>query len=246
VAAIEAYQRLEPSNRKVIEEMRLWLLQQKRAQMWSTPINSVDAIYAFLNGNVDALNNKVETVLALDGRQLETSDATAGLGYVKTAVNPKGNEVFTAEKQSSGTSWGALYAQFTQEAKEVDDTKAGLSVKREIIAKNGGLKVGDKVVVRVTIKAERDLDFVEVVDRRPACMEPVEQRSGYRRGCYISPKDYTTNYYFDKMGKGTHVIDTEYYIDRLGCYESGTCKAQCAYAPEFSATTKAYKIEVNK
>lgn len=246
VAAIEAYQRLEPSNRKVIEEMRLWLLQQKRAQMWSTPINSVDAIYAFLNGNVDALNNKVETVLALDGRQLETSDATAGLGYVKTAVNPKGNEVFTAEKQSSGTSWGALYAQFTQEAKEVDDTKAGLSVKREIIAKNGGLKVGDKVVVRVTIKAERDLDFVEVVDRRPACMEPVEQRSGYRRGCYISPKDYTTNYYFDKMGKGTHVIETEYYIDRLGCYESGTCKAQCAYAPEFSATTKAYKIEVNK
>ena len=246
VAAIEAYQRMEPGNIKVLEEMRLWLLQQKRAQMWSTPINSVDAIYAFLNGNVDALDNKMETVLALDGELLETSEATAGLGYVKTAVKPRGNEIFTAQKQSSGTSWGALYAQFSQDAKEVTDTKAGLSVKREILAKNGDLKVGDKVVVRITIKAERNLDFVEVIDRRPACMEPVEQRSGYRRGCYIAPKDYTTNYYFDKMGKGTHLIETEYYIDRTGTYESGTCKAQCAYAPEFSATTKAFKVTVNK
>lgn len=246
VAAIEAYQRLEPGNQKVVDEMRFWLLQQKRAQMWSTPINSVDAIHAFLKGNVEALDNKVETIFTLDGQPLETSESTAGLGYVKTAVNPKGNELFTAEKKSSGTSWGALYAQFTQEAKEVTDTKAGLSVKREIISKNGELKVGEKVVVRITIKAERNLDFVEVVDKRPACMEPVEQRSGYRRGCYIAPKDYTTNYYFDKMGKGTHVIETEYYIDRMGVYESGTCKAQCAYAPEFSATTKAFNVTVKE
>lgn len=246
VAAIEAYQRLEPDNQKVLDEMRLWLLQQKRAQIWNTPINSVDAIYAFLNGNVDVLDNKMETILALNGEKIETYDATAGLGYVKTALNPKGNEVFTAQKQSAGTSWGALYAQFTQDAKEVTDTKAGLSVKREIITKNGELKVGDKVVVRITVKAERNLDFVEVIDRRPACMEPVDQRSGYRRGCYIAPKDYTTSYYFDKMAKGTHIIETEYYIDRMGVYESGTCKAQCAYAPEFSATTKAFKVIVNK
>ena len=246
VAAMEAYQRLEPNNQKVLDEMRLWLLQQKRAQMWNTPINSVDAIYAFLNGNTDALDNKVETVLALDGKLLETSDATAGLGYVKASVKPRGNEVFTAQKQSSGTSWGALFAQFTQDAKEVADTKAGLSVKREIITKDGELKVGDKVVVRITIQAERNLDFVEVIDKRPACMEPVNQRSGYGRGYYIAPMDYTTSYYFNKMGKGTHVIETEYYIDRMGTYESGTCKAQCAYAPEFSATTKAFKVMVNK
>ena len=98
----------------------------------------------------------------------------------------------------------------------------------------------------LTIKAERDLDFVEVIDRRAACMEPVSQQSGYHYGYYIAPKDYTTAYYFHKMPKGTHIIETEYYIDRKGTYETGSCKAQCAYAPEFSATGKALKLVVSE
>jgi hypothetical protein len=106
--------------------------------------------------------------------------------------------------------------------------------------------VGDKVVVRITIKAERNLDFVEVIDRRPACLEPVEQTSSYQYGYYVTPKDYSTNYYFDHLPKGTHVLETEYYIDRKGDYVAGTCKVQCAYAPEFSATGNAIRLTVNE
>jgi hypothetical protein len=109
------------------------------------------------------------------------------------------------------------------------------------------LKVGDKVKVRITVKADRDMDFVEIIDKRAACLEPVSQLSGYQwGGYYVAPKDYTTAYYFDQFQKGTHVIETEYYIDREGTYLSGTCKVQCAYAPEFSATDKAMKIQVKK
>ena len=188
----------------------------------------------------------MQTKLTLDGMPVETPEATAGLGYVKTAIDAKGKKMLTAEKMSQGTSWGALYAQFTQEAVDVEDTKAGISVTRQLISENGTLNVGDKVVVRITIKAERNLDFLEVVDKRAACLEPVRQISGYYRGCYIASKDYTTNYYFDHLAKGTHVVETEYYIDRKGEYMTGTCKAQCAYAPEFAATTKALKVVVNK
>ena len=119
-------------------------------------------------------------------------------------------------------------------------------MQREIRAQNSQLKVGDKVAVRITIKAERDLDFVEVIDRRAACLEPVSQLSGYHFGYYIAPKDYTTAYYFNKLPKGTHIIETEYFVDRAGVYETGTCKAQCAYAPEFSATGKALRLVVNE
>lgn len=246
VAAIEAYKQLQPENTNAIELMRRWLLQQKRAQMWSTPINSVDAIYAFLQGNEKTLDSSVQTKLTIDGMPVEMPEATAGLGYVKTAIDAKGKKTLTAEKTSQGTSWGALYAQFTQEAVDVEDTKAGISVTRQLISEDGTLNVGDKVVVRITIKAERDLDFVEVVDKRAACLEPVRQISGYYRGCYIASKDNTTNYYFDHLAKGTHTVETEYYIDRKGEYLTGTCKAQCAYAPEFAATTKALKVVVNK
>ena len=205
-------------------------------------------------GQTDLAQEGLFNVLGMKRELLNstwTSDYWHGGTHTKVTPEwtPDGEEIHITDVFRTYDSYQDCfydYCQFMQDAKEVNDTKAGLSVKREIIAKNGQPKVGDKVVVRITIKAERNLDFVEVIDRRPACMEPVEQRSGYRRGCYIAPKDYTTCYYFDKMAKGTHVIETEYYIDRTGTYESGTCKAQCAYAPEFSATTKAFKIIVNK
>lgn len=244
VAAIEAIKMLQPADTITVEEMRRWLLQAKRTQSWDTPINSVNAVYAFLEGNVSTLDQQMQTTLAVDGKTIDTSDATAGLGYVKAAMSNDGLNEFTAKKESQGTSWGAVYAQFMQPVTEVENFSAGITVKREVLAPETTLHVGDRVTVRITIKADRDYDFVEVIDRRAACMEPVKQLSTYQRGYYISTKDYTTNYYFDMLGKGTHVVETEYYIDREGTYETGTCKVQCAYAPEFSATGKALKVEV--
>ena len=246
VAVMEAYKKLTPEKTVELDEMRIWLLQQKRAQIWNTPINSVDAVYAFLDGNMGSLEKQEETKLTVDDEVIETSKATAGLGYVKGAMKAQGKKQFAAQKTSTGTSWGALYAQFYQDVAQVEASSADLSVKREVLSNNGEVKVGDKVIVRITIKAERNLDFVEVIDRRPACLEPVEQVSRYQYGYYVSPKDYSTNYYFNKLPKGTHVLETEYYIDRKGEYISGTCKVQCAYAPEFSATGNAIKVKVNE
>jgi hypothetical protein len=72
----------------------------------------------------------------------------------------------------------------------------------------------------------------------------VKQLSGYHSGSYCTPRDNTTNYYFDCFSKGKHVIESEYYIDRPGTYETGSCTVMCAYAPEFRATTKSQTIIV--
>jgi len=81
-----------------------------------------------------------------------------------------------------------------------------------------------------------------VQDKRAACMEPVSQLSGYRWGYYLAPKDNVTNYYFDRMAKGRHVVETEYYIDRAGTYQTGVCTSQCAYSPAYGARTGAITI----
>jgi hypothetical protein len=220
------------------------LLQEKRTQSWDTPINSVNAVYAFLNGNISVLAGQEKTVLAIDGKPLEAQTATAGIGYVKTAVQPTSKmKTLTAKKSSTGTSWGAVYAQYMQKASDISQSNSGITVTREIIH-NGDYKVGDKVRVRITVKAERDFDFVQVTDKRAACMEPVSQLSGYHWGYYCAPKDCSTNYYFDNMSKGTHEIETAYYIDRSGKYETGTCTAQCAYSPEYKSTAKSETILV--
>ena len=155
-------------------------------------------------------------------------------------------KTFTATKANGGTSWGALYAQSMQNTSAVEASGSGISVRREVVFDSATLRVGSRVKVRITIRAERDLDFVQVSDRRAACMEPAEQLSGYRNGAYCSPKDNVTNYFFDRMAKGTHVIETTYYIDRAGRYETGTCAVGCAYAPEYRATAPSTTIEVKE
>ncbi len=245
VAAIEAIKHVAPDDVQTINEMRRWLLQEKRTQLWDTPINSVNAIYAFLFDNVSLLAAQEPTVLAIDKQPVELPKATAGVGYVKTAIQqPKGRE-FTATKTSTGTSWGAVYAQFMQKTHEVESSESGITVKREILAPTS-LKVGDRITVRITINTTRDLDFVQVLDRRAACMEPVKQLSGYHHGAYCSPKDFSTNYYYYGLAKGKHVIETEYYIDRAGVYETGTCTVQCAYAPEYRATAKSETLTITE
>ena len=260
VAAIEAIQRLTPDDQQTLDEMRRWLLQEKRTQAWDTPLNSVDAVYAFM-GHIGPMSPMspiglmgANADLSLDGKAIETPKATAGIGYVKTAQPYQGEKTFTANKTSEGTSWGAVYAQFMQTTSDIKDQASGVSVKREVLDSNlsplssllSPLKIGSRVTVRLTIQSERDLDFVQIQDRRAACMEPVRQLSGYdwHLGCYVTPRDNVTNYYFDRLAKGKHVIETEYYIDRAGKYETGTCTVQCAYASEYRGTTKSQTIKV--
>lgn len=239
VAAIEALRMVTPSDKQTVEELQRWLLHSKRTQAWDTPVNSVNAVYAFLNGETQklALSNESMSTLKVDGKNLEMSKPTAGLGYVKSSMTGSPFRELTVNKTSQGTSWGAVYAQFMQKNSEIVDASSGLTVSREVLNGDRELKIGDKVRVRITIQAERDYDFVQVVDKRAACLEPTQQLSGYHWGYYCSPKDYTTNYYFDRLAKGKHQIETEYYVDRIGTYQTGTCTIQCAYSPEYSART---------
>ena len=247
--AIETLQRITPNDEQTIQEMQRWLLQSKRTQAWDTPINSVNAVYAFLNGQTLELTSQAP-VFTVDNQPLETPKATAAIGYVKTPVAAESKSM-TIEKTSEGTSWGAVYAQFTQPTKSIKDSGSGLKVKREILVNTSHLSpltshlsVGDRIKVRITIEADRDYDFVQLIDRRAACMEPVKQLSGYHSGSYCTPRDNTTNYYFDRFSKGKHVIESEYYIDRPGTYETGSCTVMCAYAPEFRGTTHSETIIV--
>ena len=257
VAAIEAVKRITPNDEQTLMNMQRWLLQEKRTQSWDTPLNAVDAIWAFMNDGKWVMENGENAKLTLNDHPLNTLQPTAGIGYIKV-TEPMGTQSASdkqelkIQKTSMGTSWGAVYAQFFQPATEVTDAASGLKIKREVLVdstltKNlNNLKVGDKIRIRLTIIADRDYDFVQIVDKRAACLEPVNQLSGYHWGYYIAPKDYTTSYYFDVMAKGKHVIETEYYIDRAGVYRTGTCTAQCAYAPEYSGRTGAIIMKVDE
>ena len=259
VAAIEALQALDAqsiaaissassaiSKQQTIEELQRWLLMSKRTQSWDTPVNTVDAVYAFMKGNESNWSRKAENaVLKLDGKQLPMPQDSTTLGYVKTEKAGKASTL-SISKKSDYTSWGAVYAEFKQPLSEIASLESGIKVSRKVENQKKA-KVGDKIKVIITITADRDYDFVKIVDKRAACLEPVNQLSGYQWGmeCYVSPKDNTTNFYFDRLSKGKHFVEMEYYVDRKGDYQSGSCTAECTYSPEFGGRTEAYKMTVN-
>ena len=253
VSVIEAMQMLKPNDKQTIEELQRWLLMSKRTQVWDTPVNTVDAVYAFMKGNESNWSRKAENaVLKLDGKQLPMPQDSTTLGYVKTEKSGKASTL-SINKKSDYTSWGAVYAEFKQPLSEIASLESGIKVRRVIVpAESQGrgkaqAKVGEKVKVTLIITADRDYDFVKIVDKRAACLEPVNQLSGYQWGmeCYVSPKDNTTNFYFDRLSKGKHFVEMEYYVDRKGDYQSGSCTAECTYSPEFGGRTEAYKMTVN-
>ena len=246
VSVIEALQMLKPNDKQTIEELQRWLLMSKRTQSWDTPVNTVDAVYAFMKGNENNWNRKAENaILKLDGKQLPMPQDSTALGYVKTEKAGKASTL-SISKKSDYTSWGAVYAEFKQPASEIASQESGIKVSRKVENQKKA-KVGDKIKVIITITADRDYDFVKIVDKRAACLEPVNQLSGYQWGmeCYVSPKDNTTNFYFNRLSKGKHFVEMEYYIDRKGDYQSGSCTAECTYSPEFGGRTEAYKMTVN-
>ena len=253
VSVIEAMQMLKPNDKQTIEELQRWLLMSKRTQVWDTPVNTVDAVYAFMKGNESNWSRKAENaVLKLDGKQLPMPQDSTTLGYVKTEKTGKASKL-SIDKKSDYTSWGAVYAEFKQPVSEIGSMESGIKVRRVIVpaeSESKGkaqAKVGEKVKVTLIITADRDYDFVQITDKRAACLEPVNQLSGYQWGigCYVSPRDHATNFYFDRLSKGKHIVEMEYYVDRKGDYQSGTCTTECTYSPEFGGRTETYELKVN-
>ena len=246
--AIEAIQLVEPEDNESVELMRRWLLSQKRVQQWDNEIDAVDAIQAFFGDNQKEMEARLKTgspaTITLGGKTLNNETPISGLGYAKMVVTDSVSGKMCFDKKTTGTSWASVATQSMRHMADIGDASTGMTVKREILSDNATLKVGDKIRVRITIEAEQDYDFVQITDKRAACMEPVNILSGYRNGCYQVQKDNVTQYFFSRLRKGTTTLETEYYIDRSGQYETGTCTAQCAYSPAFSARTGSITVKV--
>ena len=253
VAAMEAIQCVE-KDEKMLEEMKLWLLKQKQVQCWNTPLATADAVYALLSDGM-ALTEAGQMQAVAGNVTLETPKD--GLGCISHTLSGAEAEVKTLTVSHTGKAagWGAVYAQYLE---DMDRVKAfegkGLQVSREYIYKGKDLsvkeklQVGDKLTVRLTLRADRDMDFVCLKDERAACMEPVRQISGYEwsdgLGRYRVSGDAATTFFMDHLRKGTYFIEYEVHVDRSGVYQAGTSEIQSVYAPEFGSHTEGYTLYI--
>ena len=255
VAAMEAIQRITKDT-KAIDEMKRWLLKQKQTQTWETLIATADAVYALMaTGASDLLANTGGVEITL-GKEVIRTPADNAIGYIKKTVigDVMNIKKVRVDKEGTGMGWGAVYAQYLESMDQIGEQGNGLSVSRQLykgdeaLNESAPLKVGDKITVRLTVKADRDMDFVQIKDDRAACMEPLQAVSGFRwsngLGYYQATKDASTQFFIDQMRKGTYVIEYQVYVNRTGEYQTGIATVQSAYAPEFGGHTGGYRVMV--
>ena len=255
VAAMEAIQRITKDT-KAIDEMKRWLLKQKQTQTWETPIATADAVYVLMaTGTSDLLANTGGVEITL-GKEVIRTSADDAIGYIKKTMSGDVMNIkkIRVDKEGAGMGWGAVYAQYLESMDQISGQGNGLSVSRQLykgdeaLNESAPLKVGDRITVRLTVKADRDMDFVQIKDDRAACMEPLQAVSGFRwgngLGYYQATKDASTQFFIDQMRKGTYVIEYQVYVNRTGEYQAGIATVQSAYAPEFGGHTGGYRVMV--
>jgi len=254
-AAMEAVEELAPNDHTLNSGLRSWLLQQKRTQMWESCICTTNAIYALLHNNQADLEDTSSDKLTLNyGKKRVTlptngnkASSPAALGYIKESfTDGAAPKSISVQRKSATEAWGAVYAQYLTPIADASAHASGLTVRRELSATD--LHLGDQLVTRYVITADRDYEYVCLRADRAAAAEPAQQISGYRYagglGYYRAVRDAHTDYFFDHLPKGTYVLEETAYIDRTGHYTTGLVSLRCLYAPEYGANTNAVELTV--
>ena len=252
-------------DQEMLDQLRVWLLTQKRTNMWENSASTADAIYALLLRGSDWFEEGKDVTLSFSGTPISTEGGEAGTGFIQRHWNA--NEVtddmrhLTVVNPTPHLVWGGLFRQYFVPIDEVKADNSGFKIKREIfvetVTKDGKLlvpigkrtlKVGDKLTVKITIESSQDMSFVFVKDLRAAGFEPLEQISRYERNdrvsYYQSNTDTDMEFFIDFLPKGTHQLEYSMFVTKEGNLSNGYALIQCQYAPEFTAYSDGMRVTV--
>lgn len=245
-------------------EMQLNLLRHKQTQAWSNALANANAVYALLKDARNLAGNGASCTLTLGSHTLSTQarpgSAEALMGYAKATFPATGKEPAEAlfSKTGKGVAWGAVYGECDEPDSCIRQQGTRVKIEKTLFVQRAGSKgnswekigpqtilhKGDRILTRLFVENDRDLDFVSIKDTRAACLEPASQLSGYRNGAYQVEKDASTTLFIDRLARGTHTYEIQSIVAHSGTYTSGVARLQCSYSAEFSGHSAAQALHV--
>ncbi|PID89606.1 MAG: hypothetical protein CSA05_00380 [Bacteroidia bacterium] len=258
-------------DEKTVEALKVWLLKQKQTQDWRTTKATVEAVYALLLRGTNLLTDDKLVDIKLGNQpvepnKMENTKPEAGTGYFKTSWN--GKEIkpemgkVSVSKTTDGIAWGAIYWQYFEQLDKIKTHETPLKLKKKLfiekrtpkgnvltpITNSNKLKVGDKLIVRIELRIDRDMEYVHMKDMRAASFEPINVISQYKYqggiGYYESTKDAATNFFISYLRKGTYVFEYPLRVSYQGDFSNGITTIQCMYAPEFTSHSEGVRVVV--
>lgn len=272
---IEVFSSLS-DEQKTVDELRLWLLKNKQTNNWETTKATAAAVYALLVNENNWLTEAdpvqitfpdVKKSVYQDEVAVAQRSAEAGTGYFKMswdATNPLTDySKVKVKNPNKGAAWGSMYWQYFEDLDKIksfketplnivkqvfreENTESGPVLKK--ITEQSPLEQGDKLIVRIELRVDRDMEYIHLKDMRASGLEPINVLSQYKwqggLGYYESTSDVATNFFMDYLPKGTYVFEYPLRVSLKGDFSNGITSVQCMYAPEFSSHSEGMRIQV--
>jgi hypothetical protein len=265
---IEAFDEVA-GDADAVEALKVWLLSQKRTSRWPGTVATADAVGALFGRGRDLLASQELVTVTVGGQQVEPSRVEAGTGFfeerfVRREITPAMGEVVMT-KPGKGLAWGGVHWQYLDAIDNVPAAgRAELAIDKQLFVKRftkagpvlepaledgtTQVEVGDELVVRLVVTSDRDYEFLELFDHRPSLTEPMDVLSGWRwadgAGWYLAIRDASTQFFFERLPRGTHVLEYSLRAAHRGKASSGFATLRSRYAPEFSAHSASIPVEV--
>lgn len=265
---IEAFKEVT-GDAKSVNEMIIWLIKNKQTNNWKTSKATAEACYAILLNSTTLIEKDNSVTIEVGNKKLDLNkemDLQVGTGYIKKSwsENEITVDMATVKVENKGESinWGGLYWQYFEDLDNISQAGNNLNLTKELyLEKNSDegpilqkisiddpIKVGDKIIVRIILNSDRDMEYVHMKDMRASGFEPIHVLSGYRwrngLGYYETTKDVATHFYFDYLPKGTYVFEYPLRANIAGSFSNGTSTIQCMYAPEFVSHSKGISVTI--
>ena len=261
---------------KAIDAIKTWLILNKQTNNWKTSIKTANACYALLLNGTDWLQQVKTVQIALGNMVINSSNEKTelGTGYFEKRIDGSKvesemgeikittNTVNSNNQKNNQPAWSVVYWQYFEDLDKITEAASPLNIQKQLMIEkvtdkgkelvvvdlNNPLKVGDKVVVRLVIKTNREMEYLHLKDLRAAGMEPVNILSGYKwqhgMGYYENTTDISSNFFINHLNKGTYVFEYPVYITHTGNFSVGIANIQCIYAPEFNSHSEGIRITV--
>ena len=170
-------------------------------------------------------------------------------------------EIIFQKAEGGGLAFGGVHWQYLDHIENVEASgRDELAVTKELfirtMTKSGPVLepvvalekvgVGEELVVRLKITSDRTYEFLELIDHRPCVTEPMDVLSGWRWadgvGWYQVTRDASTQFFFEQLPQGTHVLEYSLRVAHRGQSSSGFATIRSRYAPEFSARSQSLSL----
>jgi hypothetical protein len=267
---VEAFDEVA-GDKDAVEALKVWLLSQKRTSRWKNGRTTADAVSALLGRGTDLLASQELVTVDVGGERVEPAKVEAGTGFfeerfTRREIKPE-MATITVTKKDKGVAFGGVHWQYLDDISKVPAAgREELSIEKQLFVKRmtkagpelvpvkqGGeakVALGDELVVRLVVTSDRDYEFLELADHRPSITEPVDVLSGWRYGdgaaWYVAIRDASTQLFFERLPRGTHVFEYSVRAAHRGTASSGFAKIQSRYAPEFNAHSASVNLEVKE